>query len=172
MVVVSACIFLLAVVPGIAQEEPASPTPAALASAATTPASTATPIPLADVISAADSDAERLAAIDSEVAANQTAANITRDLPELTKAIDARLSETRRTLTPGASLDTMRDLEVRWQAVVDQLAVWARDLTARATFLDRELLQLPELARRGAPRSSSRAAPTRRRKSRSASTLC
>jgi hypothetical protein len=130
---------------GIAQEEPASPTPAALASAATTPASTATPIPLADVISAADSDAERVAAIDSEVAANQTAANITRDLPELTKAIDARLSETRRTLTPGASLDTMRDLEVRWQAVVDQLAVWARDLTARATFLDRELLQLPEL---------------------------
>ena len=39
----------------------------------------------------------------------------------------------------------MRDLEVRWQAVVDQLAIWSRDLTARATFLDRELLQLPEL---------------------------
>ncbi len=141
LLLVSCCGFVLGAAPASAQEEPSPPTPPPIAS----PAPATTPIPLADVIAAADGDSERVAAIDSEVAANQTAANITRDLPELTKAIDARLNETRRTLTPGASLDTMRDLEVRWQAVVDQLAVWSRELTARATFLDRELLQLPEL---------------------------
>ena len=137
------CASLLGSPFGIAQDEPASPNPSPSPTAPATVA--ATPIPLPDVIAGADADLERVAAIDSEVAANQTAANVTRDLPELTKAIDARLNETRRTLTPGASLDTMRDLEARWQAVVDQLAAWSRELTARATFLDRELLQLPEL---------------------------
>jgi potassium-dependent mechanosensitive channel len=138
---VSGCVLLLASCVAVAQEETASPSPSATPAVAPS----ATPIPLPDVIAAADGISERLRAIDEEIAANQTAANIGNDLGNLTKEIDARLNETRRSLTPGAPLETMRDLEMRWQAVAQQLGTWARDLTARATLLDREIAQLPEL---------------------------
>ncbi len=145
LVLLAVSLFLAGSRSGMAQGEAAST--GASPTAALSPAApvTATPVPMADVIAAADAVSERLASIETEVAANQTAANVTRDLPTLTKDVDARLNETRRMLTPGASLETMRDLELRWQSVANQLALWSRDLTARATFLDREIAQLPDL---------------------------
>lgn len=140
---VNAGALLLAASLAVAQDEQRSASPSPSPSAIATPA--ATPVALADVVAAADALSERLGQINDEVTANPTTANVGRDLPNLTKDIDARLNETRRVLTPGAPLDAMRDLEMRWQAVADQLAAWTRDLTARAAYLDREIAQLPEL---------------------------
>ncbi|CAN5255414.1 hypothetical protein BH20VER2_BH20VER2_14950 [soil metagenome] len=39
----------------------------------------------------------------------------------------------------------MRDLEMRWQRLADQLALWTRHLTDRALYLDREIGELPAL---------------------------
>jgi potassium-dependent mechanosensitive channel len=121
-----------------------SPTPAeatAEAAAAVAP----TPVPLADVVAAADAATERLQEVVADVTGNQTSATINAQLQALAPEIDARLDETRRLTTPGVPLDTIRELELRWQRIADQLAAWSADLTARATILDREIALLPEL---------------------------
>ncbi|MDQ6656612.1 MAG: mechanosensitive ion channel [Verrucomicrobiota bacterium] len=141
-------VILLAALPvlaasGFAQSDPkASPSPSPSVSAAPS----ATPIPLADVVAAAEAASERLTQTDTELAAaNETSATITRELPSLAEAISALAQETSRLLAPGTPLDRLRQLELRWQKFADQLASWARDLTTRATYLDREIAQLPEL---------------------------
>ena len=138
LLLVSLCAFLATAAPGRAQGD-ASPPPTA------SPAPASTPIPLADVVAAAEAVSGRLQAVQAEVAAHETAAIVTRELSLVTQEISAHLDETRRTLTPGIALETTRDLEQRWQRLADQLGVWSRDLTGRATVLDRELALLPEL---------------------------
>ena len=115
--------------------------PAASASVVAAP----TPLPLADVIAAANTIVERLAQVQSEVSENQTTTIIASELPLVTQEIAGRLDETTRTGKSGMPLETMRELEARWQKVADQLALWTRDLTARATVLDREIALLPDL---------------------------
>lgn len=102
-------------------------------------------MPLAEVVAAADAASERLSGIQTEVSDNQTSAIVARDLPGTAREISAQLDETRRMLTPGVPLETLRDLEGRWQKLVDRLAGWTRDLATRATVLDRDLALLPEL---------------------------
>ena len=97
------------------------------------------------MVSASDSANERLQQMQSSLAAEQTSTNVSRDLAATTKEIDARVDETRRIVTPGAPLETLRDAETRWQKLADQLAAWSRELTDRATSLDRQLSELPEL---------------------------
>ncbi|MDQ6859882.1 MAG: mechanosensitive ion channel [Verrucomicrobiota bacterium] len=120
-----------------------SPSPSAATSPKPTPAPTA--VPLADVVAASDAASERLDQMQSEVSAHGTSTTISQELPATTREIDARLDETKRMLAPGVPLETLRDLETRWQRMADQLAAWSRDLTERATFLDRQLSQLPDL---------------------------
>lgn len=123
-----------------------SPSPAAGSPSLSPSASPATtPVPLADIVAASDAAGERLDQINSEISSNPTNANIARDLPQVTAEIAARVEETRRMLVPGVPLETMRDLENRWQKLNDQLALWTRDLTERATYLDRATAQMPEL---------------------------
>lgn len=122
-------------------------TPAASPASTPSPTPSAAPsaIPLADVVAASDAASERLEQMQAELAANQTSANIARDLTAAAREIDARSDETRRMVTPGVPLETLRDLELRWQKLTEQLALWTRELTDRATSVDRELAQLPEL---------------------------
>ena len=134
------CVLLFAAAAANGQVSP-SPTPAP----SPTPSVAPTPVPLADVVAAADTETERLEQTQADVAANQTSTNIARDLAATAREIDARLDETKRMLTPGVPLETLRDLELRWQRLTDQLAVRTRELTERATFLDREIALIPEL---------------------------
>ena len=129
-------LFLVIAATASAEVTP-SPSPSATAAP--------TPLPLADVVAAADSASERLDQTQTELAANQTAANITRELAPTAREIDARVDETKRMITPGVPLETLRDLELRWQRLADQLGLWARELTDRATFLEREIALIPEL---------------------------
>jgi potassium-dependent mechanosensitive channel len=129
----------------IAQEnnDNASPAPAESPAAEAAPA--ATPLPLADAIGEADAEIERLDAVREEVAANRTSETIARDLQLLTGEITPRLEETRRLTAPGVPLETLRDMETRWQRFTVQLDAWAREITARATTIDEEIARLPQL---------------------------
>jgi hypothetical protein len=137
-----ACALLAAT--GASHAQLDSPAPAA---ASTTPAALAAPtaVPLAEAIGAADAVAERLAEIESEVSENQTSAIIARELPLLTEQIDTREAEMQRTLEAGRPLASMQELETAWQRLADQLALWNRELSVRATHLDREIALLPDL---------------------------
>ena len=123
-----------------AQAQDASPSPTAPASPTPTPAPTAVPLP--DIVSSSDSTSEGLKDIRSELSSNKTVDNITRELADTTKEIDARELETRRILRPGVPLETLGDFETRWQRLADQLTAWSRQLTDRATAHDRELTQM------------------------------
>ncbi|MFL6539771.1 MAG: hypothetical protein ACJ8HU_03330, partial [Chthoniobacterales bacterium] len=129
---------------GAVEAQVASPTPSA-ASPSPSPTPSPTPVALPDVVTTADSAAERLDQVQTEVATNQTGSNVSRELVAMTKEIDARADETKRMLAPGVPIETLRDLEVRWQRLIEQLGVWTRELTDRATALDRQIAQMPEL---------------------------
>ena len=123
-----------------------TPTPAASISATPTPtpAPQPTPIPLADVITQADA-AE--ASLQEMQPATASAAGVVvgRDLPAVTREISAQLAETTQLLKPGVLLETLRDIEARWEKLNEQLGLWSRDLTNRANLIDKQLALLPDL---------------------------
>ncbi len=103
----------------------------------------ATPIPLADVITQADAaEASLQEALPAEQVGTPA---LWRDLPAVTREINAQLAEMTQMLRPGVLLETLREIETRWEKLGEQLSLWARDLTARANVLDRQIALLPEL---------------------------
>ena len=133
-------ILLLLCFASAAQGQNASPSPTPSPSATATAAPTAVPLP--DIVSASDSASERLHEIQSELSSSKTVDNVTRELAATTKEIDAQERDTRRILRPGVPLETLGEFETRWQKLADQLTASARQLTDRATTLDREVSQM------------------------------
>jgi len=123
-----------------AQAQNASPSPTPSPSATATAAPSAVPLP--DIVAASDSASERLHEIQSELSSSKVVDNVTRDLAATTKEIDVQERDTRRILRPGVPLETLGDFETRWQKLVDQLTASTRQLTDRATALDREVTQM------------------------------
>ncbi len=125
--------------PALAQN---SPTPAV--SASVTPTPEPTPIPLADVVTQADSAEASLQEMQPAAtpAESSTAA---RDLPSVTREINAQLAETTQLLKPGVLLETLGELETRWEKLSEQLGLWSHDLTTRANLIDKQIALLPEL---------------------------
>ena len=123
-----------------AQAQDASPSPAPSPSATPTAAPTAVPLP--DIVAASDSASEGLNEIQSELSSSKTVDNVTHELAVTTKEIDASELETRRILRPGVTLETLSEFETRWQRLADQLTASSRQLTDRATALDREVTQM------------------------------
>jgi potassium-dependent mechanosensitive channel len=123
-----------------AQAQNASPslTPSPSATPAAAPAA----VPLPDIVVASDSASEGLHEIQSELSSNKTVDNVTRALAATTKEIDVSELETRRILRPGVPLETLGEFETRWQKLADQLTASSRQLTDRATSLDREVTQM------------------------------
>ncbi len=121
----------------------AEPSPSGSVAPSALPSPTAVPLP--DVVASSAAAIQRLEEMQSEIVANQTTVETTNELGGLAKEIDARLEETKRLLTPGVPLATLREVETRWEKFSEQLAVLSRNLTARATILDRELAEMPAL---------------------------
>ncbi len=145
LVFVALGLAALALPPGRlrAQETPA-PTATASAPVSPTPALHPTPIPLADVITQADAvEGEMQETQASAVAAGSGAA--ARDLPAVTQEISAQLAETTLLLKPGVLLETLRDIETRWERLSEQIGLWSRELTTRANLIDKQIALLPEL---------------------------
>ncbi len=108
-----------------------------------TPVAAPTPVPLADVVAEAESTSEKLQEMETDLAPEETSATVARQISLMTQEIAALADETTRSLKPGAPLETLNDLGSRWQKLNDQLALWARDLTARANIIEKEIALLP-----------------------------
>ena len=124
---------------GGANAQVGSPSPANAAATASP-----TPVALADTVAAAESTSEKLQEMETDHSAGETSANVARGLAPVTQEIAALFQETARTVKPGAPLETLDDLAGRWQKLSDQLARWARELTTRATSIEKEIELLPD----------------------------
>jgi len=116
------------------------PTNVAVPASTSSPATIATPgpIPLAEVVMQAESMQSNLRDIDAGLAADQIVIIVDSQLPALEKEIDSRLEESSTILNSRPSLETLQRLETDWTTLDGTLSSWKRDLTARATALDRE----------------------------------
>ena len=116
------------------------PTNVAVPASTSSPATIATPgpIPLAEVVTQAESMQSNLRDIDAGLAADQIVIIVDSELPALEREIDARLEESSTILNSRPSLETLQRLETDWTTLDGTLSSWKRDLTARATALDRE----------------------------------
>jgi potassium efflux system protein len=121
----------------------ASPTPSA--EVGSTAASGPTPIPLAEMVTQAEAASANLRSIEADLASDQITATVDAELPVLTREIGARLDENEKILNSRQSLETLKNLEKEWKDLAEKLIVWRRDLTTRATGLDREITRLTQL---------------------------
>lgn len=120
-----------------------SPTASPPSSPTATPSST--PIPLAEVVTQAETVLSILRNVEADLASDQVAATIENELSLLKREIDARIVENEKILNARPSLETLRNLETDWQTLADKIAGWKRDLTTRATALDREINRLTQM---------------------------
>lgn len=107
-----------------------------------TPVNQPTPIPLADLVTAADSTRASLAGTVDRLSSDQSVESIQHQLSVLIPEIDARLEETNKIVTQNSSLDTLRSLEADWQKLGEHLPLWRRELTGRAVALEKERARL------------------------------
>ena len=122
------------------QEPRGGASPAPTASPATTAPSG--PIPLAGVVTQAEFVQSNLRDIDADLAGDQIINTVDTELPALEREIDARLEENSKILNARPSLEALRELQTDWMTLGRTLSSWKRDLTARATVLDREVSRL------------------------------
>ncbi len=109
------------------------------------PKSEATPIPLSNIITQADSDAKKLEIIRSEIAANPEMLSIGQELPGLSKELNTRVSETQGILLAHPSLETLRSLEEDWQAFAKSMVRWRSNLKTASDDLNKKLDELKSL---------------------------
>jgi small-conductance mechanosensitive channel len=140
-------VVIFTIVAGVhAQSAPTSPpsataNPAPDQSSATEPA----PIPLAEVATDAEGASARLRDMLAELSSDPITEEVAQQLPMLTREIDARLRESRKIVAQRPTLEILIGIEAEWRRLRRNLSGWTRDLTNRATRLDREIAQLDEL---------------------------
>ena len=129
-----------------------TPSPAASPAATASPSATSTPvpspIPLAEVITQAETVQGILRDINGDLAADRITATVESELPTLANDIEARINEDTQILNSRPSLETLRTRESKWTTLGEQLPFWRRELSARATLLDREIARLGEIGAR------------------------
>jgi small-conductance mechanosensitive channel len=108
---------------------------------------TPAPIALAQVAAEADAATLELRKLRSDRRWGGVLEGTDRSLPALMRDVDARARESREILSQRPSLELLRDLDDRWQAVRDTLAVRLRRLNDVAAALDRDLQSLERLDR-------------------------
>ena len=117
------------------QDVPLPPPPPSSPAA---PVQVPTPIPLAEVVAQAESISENLRAIEAELGSNQLLTTVSKELPVITREIDAHREESASVLASRPSLETVRTVETGWQKLGERLSVWEHDLTAYAVQLNTE----------------------------------
>jgi len=117
----------------------ATPTP----SATPTPAASPTPLPLADLTAQIVSAEEERGKID-ELLKNEPPL-FASNAAALFHQIDENLAGSAKTLAAGPSLETIRDLETRWQDLGEELASSKHALTEQVTSYEQHLKRLSEL---------------------------
>jgi small-conductance mechanosensitive channel len=106
------------------------------------------PVPLAELSVQAEAASTSLRQIAAAAAADDTIALIERELPALTREIDARARETTRIVARLPSLELLRSLERSWQSARAPLAGWSTELEERVEILDRYLTRIAQLEKK------------------------
>jgi len=118
---------------------------AALPATSSQPPAAPPAIPVPEIVTRGDAAAAMLRSLEADLTADGTGAVVEDQLPALAREVDARLDDTNRIVKVRPSLDTLRSLNTDWRSLTDNLRAWKRDLTNRATHLEREMAQLAEL---------------------------
>jgi len=119
----------------------AAPSPAPAATAAVTPAAGPTPLSLAERTTQIVIDEEERGKIEAELKALATPP----DASTLSREVDARLTESARLLASGPSIDTIRELEARWQNLSEALTSSKRILNERVKWYEEKVKSLDKL---------------------------
>lgn len=121
---------------------PAAPAPAAASTApnaAPTQPEAPQPIAVADIVGQAELATQALREAQTDLATSELITAVNRMLPPLRRDIEIREAELRRLLIRRPSLDALRSLQPVWDGLEAQVASLTRDLTRRATRLDRAI---------------------------------
>ncbi|MCB1024038.1 MAG: mechanosensitive ion channel [Acidobacteria bacterium] len=114
-----------------------SPTP--------TPTPAPTPVPVGDIVSQAETTAERLGKIQGALDQTPDIAAIENELPRLRKQLDSRAAQSSKLLEDKPSLETLRTIEQEWNGFVKDVPAWKADLTSRIATLDGYVSELENL---------------------------
>jgi small-conductance mechanosensitive channel len=106
------------------------------------------PIPLADLVTEAESLSAQHQDIQADLSADRTTESVAERLPEITREIDGRLRESRKIVVQSPSLEMLRGLEGEWSRLKRELSGLNRALTNRVNELGRYIVQLDDFAKR------------------------
>ena len=121
--------------------------------AANAPPATPAPIPLPELAGQAEATSANLHEIEAALAADDSVATVTAELPALTREIDARQRENARIVAQRPSLDLLRSLEQGWlSAARDAGIVDGGTRRSRPSGSTRSLRASPTMSRSGARR--------------------
>jgi small-conductance mechanosensitive channel len=120
-------------------QEPANSDPAAQTAEAA--------VPLADVLSEAESVAASIREIRTDLSSDRSAELIAERLSPLTGEIDTRMRETRKILAQNPAIEILATLEAEWHRLRRQISSINRSLSSRIQELNRQINQLDELAK-------------------------
>jgi potassium efflux system protein len=125
-----------------------TPAPAAATPAAGTNAASAIPpvttIPVAEIVTQAQTVSAQLQTDQTSLTANQLAQNIDAGLPAVASAIDERSAEDRKLLAESPSLFSLQSSQASWQALADSLSASTKALSDRAKQVSDMLAQLAQ----------------------------
>jgi potassium efflux system protein len=104
------------------------------------PVQTGTAVSLPDAVTAADAATQQLQQM--QASDGSAGEDVASGLPGVTSEIDTLTDESQRTLTPGASLDAIRNIEGKWDKIGAQLTAWTGGLTSIGTQIDKDITLL------------------------------
>jgi potassium-dependent mechanosensitive channel len=105
-------------------------------------------IPLVEVAVDAESASARVRDVQTALAADHTTETVAKQLPLMTREIDARLRENRNIVAQRPSIEMLGNLEAGWWRLGRNLYGWTWDLTRRATKLEEQIAEMDEIAGR------------------------
>ncbi len=142
------CLLLPAIV--IAQTT--TQTTTAPSTQATTAPTTVPAVPLAEINEQIDSANKIIRAVEPDLVPEFLNPSYIDELTTLSQQLDGQQEEARLTLASQPTVESLRTISTAWQSAAKPLWEWRRDLTAKATKLDQDVLLLANLENQWAER--------------------
>ncbi len=102
-------------------------------------------IPLTEIAAEAETASARLHDLRAELASNARTDTIAKQLPALGREIETRIAENRKILAQRPALEILDTIEAEWRRLRRREAGYSREVTARLTRLQQDILELQKL---------------------------
>ena len=106
-----------------------------------------TPVPLADVLTEAESASASIREIRTDLSSDRSTDLIAERLSPLTREIDTRMRETRKILAQNPSIEILASLAAEWRRLRREIASINGSLSSRIQELNRQISQLDALTK-------------------------